>query len=63
MGEELADVLSYLIRLSDVCGVDLSKAFEDKVEKNRKKYPKDLVKGSSKKYNLYKQEAKQLQSN
>jgi dCTP diphosphatase len=55
VGEELADVLSYLIRLSDVCGVDLSKAFEDKVEKNRKKYPKDLVKGSSKKYNLYKQ--------
>jgi hypothetical protein len=39
-----------LIRLSDVCGVDLSKAFIDKVAKSRAKYPKDLVKGSSKKY-------------
>lgn len=51
-------MLSYLIRLSDVCGIDLSKAFQDKVEKNKKKYPKDLVKGSSKKYNEYKEHVK-----
>jgi dCTP diphosphatase len=58
VGEELADVLSYLIRLSDVCGINLAQAFQDKVEKNRKKYPKEIVKGSSKKYNEYKQQAK-----
>jgi dCTP diphosphatase len=43
--------------LSDVCGVDLSKAFLDKVSKNKAKYPKDLVKGSSKKYSEYKNKA------
>lgn len=48
--EEVADVLAYLIRFSDVAGIDLSQAFLEKMEKNSKKYPKDLVKGSSAKY-------------
>ena len=39
LGEELADVFNYLIRLADVSGVDMNRAFVDKMEKNRLKYP------------------------
>lgn len=39
LGEELADVFNYLTRLADVCGIDMNKAFLDKMNKNRKKYP------------------------
>lgn len=55
VGEELADVFAYLVRLADVCHVDLAKAFAAKMEKNAKKYPKEMVKGSSKKYTEYKE--------
>ena len=37
MGEELSDVLLYLIRLADVCGVDLGKAALDKLAQNARK--------------------------
>jgi len=50
-------VLAYLIRFSDVAGIDLSEAFTEKMEKNIKKYPKELVKGSSAKYTEYKHPA------
>lgn len=50
----MADVLAYLIRFSDVCGIDIGEAFTEKMEKNNKKYPKDIVKGSSQKYSEYK---------
>ncbi|KAK6937874.1 NTP pyrophosphohydrolase MazG, putative catalytic core [Dillenia turbinata] len=40
LGEELSDVLLYLVRLSDVCGVDLGKAALRKIELNAIKYPK-----------------------
>ncbi|KAB2636632.1 dCTP pyrophosphatase 1-like [Pyrus ussuriensis x Pyrus communis] len=39
LGEELSDVLLYLVRLSDICGVDLGKAALRKVELNGIKYP------------------------
>ncbi|XP_057437162.1 uncharacterized protein LOC130729421 [Lotus japonicus] len=39
LGEELSDVLLYLVRLSDMCGVDLGKAALRKVELNAIKYP------------------------
>lgn len=39
LGEELADVAVYLIRLSDRCGIDLPSAIKDKMIKNAKKYP------------------------
>ena len=35
LGEELADVLSYVMRLSDVAEIDLPAAFVDKMAKNR----------------------------
>lgn len=49
LGEELSDVLLYLVRLSDICGVDLGKAALRKLELNAIKYPVLLSKGSSKK--------------
>ncbi|CAM8887417.1 unnamed protein product [Rhodiola kirilowii] len=39
LGEELSDVLLYLIRLADVCGVDLGDAAIRKIVKNGIKYP------------------------
>lgn len=50
LGEELSDVLLYLVRLSDICGVDLGKAALRKLELNAIKYPVLLCKGSSKKH-------------
>lgn len=51
--EEIADVFLYLLRLSDVLDLDLINAAEKKLATNEKKYPVELVKGSSKKYNEY----------
>ncbi|CAL9051495.1 unnamed protein product [Musa banksii] len=39
LGDELSDVLLYLIRLSDICGVDLGEAALKKIVKNAIKYP------------------------
>jgi len=51
LGDELSDVLVYLVRLADRCEIDLGKAVHDKMDKNIKKYPVDKAFGSSKKYN------------
>jgi dCTP diphosphatase len=56
LGEELADVLLYLVRLADKCSVDLPAAAARKIQKNAMKYPAALVKGSSKKYSDYSSE-------
>ncbi|EHA8587631.1 dCTP pyrophosphatase 1 [Cocos nucifera] len=53
LGEELSDVLLYLVRLADICGVDLGKAALRKVELNALKYPVHQCKGSSKKHTHY----------
>ncbi len=50
---EVADVLVYLLRLSDKLGVDPVRAAKEKIEINKKRYPVDKVRGSSKKYNEY----------
>ena len=39
IGEELADVTIYLVRLATVLGVDLDAAVRDKLVKNALKYP------------------------
>lgn len=39
LGEELSDVLLYLVRLADICGVDLGDAALRKFKKNGLKYP------------------------
>ncbi len=52
--EEIADVMTYLIRISDRLGIDLLAAVERKLAINQKKYPANLVRGNSKKYTEYK---------
>ncbi|XP_042440160.1 dCTP pyrophosphatase 1-like [Zingiber officinale] len=47
LGEELSDVLLYLVRLSDMCGVDLGEAALRKLDLNAAKYPVHLCKASS----------------
>ena len=53
LGEEMSDVLLYLIRLADRCEIDLALAAREKLKKNAAKYPASRVYGSSKKYNEY----------
>jgi dCTP diphosphatase len=59
LGEELSDVLLYLLRLSDVCGVDLPVACAAKMARNAAKYPAHLARGSARKYTEYQQEDRQ----
>jgi NTP pyrophosphatase (non-canonical NTP hydrolase) len=47
---ELADVQIYLIRLSQVLGVDLISASKKKLVDNARKYPVSKARGSAKKY-------------
>ena len=47
---EVADVLLYLIRISDKLGIDLIAAANAKIILNAEKYPVDKARGSSKKY-------------
>lgn len=49
--EEIADVALYLIRLSDVLGIDLNEAVSSKLATNAAKYPVVLSRGVSTKYN------------
>ncbi|MGA7750854.1 MAG: nucleotide pyrophosphohydrolase [Gallionella sp.] len=53
VAEELADILLYLVRLTDKLGVDLLEAALHKLEKNAVKYPAEQVRGSAKKYSDY----------
>ena len=53
VSEELADVLWFLVRLSDRLDIDLLAAAELKLADNADKYPADRVRGNSKKYDEY----------
>ena len=53
VGEELADILLYLVRLSDKLGVDLPEATLQKLETNAEKSTADQVRGRPKKYSDY----------
>jgi len=48
--EELADILIFLLYLSEATGVDLSEAVTAKIIKNKAKYPISKSFGSNKKY-------------
>ena len=52
---EAADVLLYLIQLSDKLGIDLMDAAARKLEINRQKYPVDAARGTSRKYTALQQ--------
>ncbi len=51
--EEIADIAMYLTYLTHDLGIDLEEIMSAKLEKNRKKYPSDIVRGSAKKYDEY----------
>lgn len=53
VGEELSDVLIYLVDLAEQCHIDLPAALLDKMKKNAIKYPAQRVSGRSDKYNEY----------
>lgn len=50
IGDELADVLYWVLLLSNDLGIDISDAFLKKLKKNAEKYPVEKAKGQSKKY-------------
>lgn len=50
MADELADVLGWVLLLAHDHGIDLARAFEDKMLKNERKYPLDKARGRSTKY-------------
>ncbi len=45
IGEEMADVLAYLLSLANVLDLDLAAALEAKMRKNRRKYPVERFQG------------------
>ncbi len=53
VGQELSDTLVYLLRIAEVCDIDLLEAANQKIELNAKKYPVDKAKGSNAKYTEY----------
>jgi NTP pyrophosphatase (non-canonical NTP hydrolase) len=50
LGEELSDVLGWILLIASDQGIDLADAFEKKIELNKRKYPIEKAKGSAKKY-------------
>lgn len=53
ISEELADIFFFLLRFSQMYDFDMKKVLEDKIEKNKKKYPVEQVKGKNLKYTEY----------
>ena len=50
LGDELADILYWVLLLSHDMDVDIKASFMAKMEKNARKYPVDKAKGTHKKY-------------
>lgn len=48
--EEVADVLLYLLRLTDILGIDPLQAAQRKMRLNARKYPVAVARGSARKY-------------
>lgn len=55
--QEVADIASYLLLLCNELEIDLDAVVRNKLELNNQKYPAHKVRGSSKKYNEYQNEA------
>jgi NTP pyrophosphatase (non-canonical NTP hydrolase) len=51
VGQELADVLLYLLQIADKLQIDLVQAAEHKLALNSEKYPVVQARGSARKYN------------
>ena len=53
LGDELSDVLAYLLQIAHDFNIDIKEAFLRKLEKSAKKYPVEKVKGDNRKYTEY----------
>lgn len=53
VGEELADVLYWVLLMSHDLDIDIKSALENKMKKNELKYPVEKAKGKSDKYTNY----------
>ena len=51
--EEIADIFFFVLRFAQMNNIQLDEALLNKLEKNNKKYPVELVKGRNEKYNEY----------
>ena len=51
IGEELADVLYWVLLMSKDLDIDITNALEKKIKKNEMKYPVEKAKGKHTKYN------------
>ena len=51
--DEIADVIIFLLNLTDKLGIDPIEAAKEKLEINRKNYPVERVKGKALKYTEY----------
>ncbi len=51
--DELADIFLYLMRILSKTNMDLETVVRNKMRKNAEKYPVELSKGNSKKYNEF----------
>ena len=51
VADEMADVQFFLLRMSEITGIDLGDALRRKIRKNRSKYPVKRARGSNLKYN------------
>lgn len=49
--EEIADIFIYLLRIVGKLDIDLERAVTNKLKLNAEKYPVELSRGNSKKYN------------
>jgi dCTP diphosphatase len=52
IGEELADVLAYVLAMANTLDVDLATVFRDKLAKNAVKYPVELSRGRHERPNI-----------
>jgi dCTP diphosphatase len=53
VAQEMADILIYLVRLSERLGVDLLAAADDKIAINERRYPADRVRGDARRASEY----------
>ena len=49
--EEIADIMIYLLRLSEKLNINIDEAVKEKIEINKTKYPVELSKNNAIKYN------------
>ncbi len=53
VGYEIADILYFILLLSDEIGIDIVNSFKEKMKIAEGKYPVHLAKGCNKKYNEF----------